>query len=446
MDAIVLREIGERLMRLAKRNGATDAIVSLSSGVKKEVSVRDGLMESTEGTRSANFTVTAIIGERRGVVRSSSFADGDMENTVTRAISLARIATKNPHLRLATPYEWPCRMEELPSKMALLDACDDGAPPTLLELKERASTLDTLARSEPGVARSGGASFGYGAATNILLMSNGFAAVNRYTYHNKSASVIAEQGGEMKTGDDYHVAFHSEDLRADGECAQRAASYAVLQLGAQPIATGRMPVIFDQRISRMILSAFIAGIDADNVYHQSTFLLDRLYERVFRDGVMIVEEPFLPRRLGSRFHDNEGVRSTAWTLVHNGVLTKWISSIASASKLGISPTGHASGTANLVLRPSKLLRDDMVRDISRGLLVTSLMGSDANIATGAYSVGAEGFLIENGEITRPVNRVTIAGNLRDMFRELIPASDLSDHPSGANAPSCFIPSMMVGGV
>jgi len=446
MDAQQLREIGERLLQLTKKYGATDAIVSLSSGVERGASVRDGLLESTECAQSAHFSLTAIIGERRGSVESTSFETDDVDRAAKSAVSLARIATKNPHLRLATPNEWPCAMADLPSKIASLDRCDNGAPPTLALLKERAIALDALGRSQPGIARSGGASFGYGAHTAALLMSNGFVAVDTYAHYTKSTSVIAEYGGEMKTGDDYHAAFHYEDLRADEECARRAGSYAVLQLGAQPIATGKMPVIFDRRIAKRLLSAFIAGIDADNVYHKSTFLLDKLYERVFRDGVMIVEEPFLPRRLGSRFYDGEGVKSTGWTLVHNGVLTKWITSIASASKLGIPPTGHAWGTANLQLRPSNLLRADMIRDIPRGLLVTDLMGSGANIATGAYSVGAEGFLIENGEITRPVNKVTIAGNLIDMFRELIPASDLSDHPSGANAPSCFIPSMMVGGM
>jgi PmbA protein len=187
------------------------------------------------------------------------------------------------------------------------------------------------------------------------------------------------------------------------------------------------------------------AIVGDAVYHQSTFLLNKLHERVFREGVMIVEEPHLPRRLDSQLYDDEGVGSTTWTLVHDGVLTKWITTIESASKLGISPTGHAGGTSNLLLRPSTILRTDMIRDISRGFLVTELMGNGVNIATGAYSVGAEGFLIEHGEIVRPVNKVTIAGNLLDMFRELIPASDLADHPSGANAPSCFIPSMMVAG-
>lgn len=445
MDANMLCEIGERLMHLAKKEGATDAIVSLSSGVEKSVTVRDGILANSTRSQSAGFFLTAAIGERRGTVEFSSLAPDDLVLAATRAVSLARVATKNPHLRLSTPNEWPCVMSALPYALSLLDAYDKNETPTLAVLKERACTLDSIVRSERGVVRSDGTSFSHSAATQVLMMSNGFCGVDTHTHHQKSTIVIAEENGEMKTADEDHVAFHFEDLRSDAEVARRAGQYAVSQLGAKPIPTGEMPVIFDKRISRSLLSPFVRGVSGENVYHKSTFLLDKLHERVFREGVMIVEEPHHPRRLGSQLYDNEGVKSTSWTLVHNGVITMWTTSIASASKLGISPTGHASGTSNLSLRVSRIPRDDMIRDIPRGLLITSLMGSGTSIATGAYSVGAEGFLIENGEITRPVNKVTIAGNLLDMFRELIPADDQSDHPGGANAPSCFIPSMMVGG-
>lgn len=445
MESNMLSEIGEQLMQLAKKEGATDAIVTLSSGIEKSVSVRDGELSNSTRSESASFSLTAVIGERRGSVDSSSFSPQDLSRAAKKAVSLAKVATKNPHLRLSTPREWPCAMAGLARSLSFLDACDRGTPPTLAELKERACVLDAIARQQPGVSRTEGTSFGYTRNTDVLVMTNGFCGVDEYTHHDKSTGIIAERDGEMKTAGHYHVAFHFDDLRSDEECARRAASYAVRMLGAKPIATGEMPVIFDKRVSTSLLSAFVEAIDADNVYHKSTFLLDKRLERVFRDGVMIVEEPHRSRRLGSRLYDEEGVGTTGWTLVHNGVLTMWMADIESASKLQISPTGHASGTSNLLMRASKIPREAIISDISRGLLVTDIMGSDANIATGAYSVGVEGLLIENGEITRPVNKVTIAGNLLDMFRELIPADDLSDHPIGANAPSCFIPRMMVGG-
>lgn len=446
MNTSLLQHVGIQLMDLTKRRGATDVVVSLSSGIEKSVSVRDGELSHTARSQSAHFSLTAIIGAQSGSVEFSSFAPNDLECAATRAVALARIATENPYLRLSTPDEWPCANTSLACLNALLNTYDYRTPPALLELKRRASLLDAFARSESGIARSEETSFGYSQAMDVVLMSNGFFTVEMRTYHQKSTSVIAERDGEMKTGNDYHTAFHFEDLRSDLECAKRAGLYAVSQLGAKPIATGKMPVIFDRRVSPSLLRALVSGINAEHVYHKSTFLLEKLGERIFREGVTILEEPHLPRRLGSQYYDVEGVKSTPWTLVEDGVLTMWLTTIESGAKLGLPSTGHASGTANLSLRPSNIAHADMISDIPRGLLVTALMGKGANIATGAYSVGAEGFLIENGVITRPVNKVTIAGDLLEMWSGLIPADDLSDHPSGANATSCFIPSMMVGGI
>ncbi len=445
MNTSLLYSAGEQLMHLTKAAGATDVMVSLSFGIEKSVSVRNGELSHTAHAQSAHFSLTALIGAHSGSVEFSSFTSHDVELAAKRAVALARVATENPYRRLSTPDEWPCASHSLSQLDMLLDAYDHTAAPTLAELKERACTLDAIARSEPGIARSEETSSGYSRVIDVTLMSNGFSALQMRTYHNKWTSVVAEENGEMKTGSDHHAAFHFEDLRSDAECARRAGSYAVAQLGAKPIATGRMPVIFDNRISSSLLGSLVKGIDADHVYHKSTFLLEKLGGQIFHEGVIICEEPHLPRRMGSQYYDAEGVKSTPWTLVSDGVLTMWLTTIESGAKLGLPSTGHASGTSNLSLRPSGIARADMIRDIPRGLLVTELMGKGANIATGAYSTGVEGFLIENGVITRPVNKVTIAGNLLDMFGGLIPANDLSDRPSGSNAPSCFIPSMMVGG-
>jgi PmbA protein len=213
MNANFLVEVGECLMCLAKKEGATDAIVSLSSGVERSVSVRDGILANSSRTQSAGFSLTAVVGERRGSVEFSSFISRDLEIAARRAVSLARVATKNPHLRLPDPSEWPCAMSFLPRSLALLDAYDSGETPTLALLRDRALTLDSIARSERGVSRSDGASFGHSIATDVHLMSNGFCAVDTYTHHQKSTSVIAELGSEMKTAGEDHTAFHFDDLR-----------------------------------------------------------------------------------------------------------------------------------------------------------------------------------------------------------------------------------------
>ena len=438
--------VGKQLLRHAKSAGATDAVVSVDTSTERSVTVRDGVQEDVTFSSSAAFSVTAMVGDKCGYANSSSFENDDLACIAKEAVLSAHEVNANEHQRLARPDEWPCSMEELPRCLALLD-CDDESPnPTLKELEERAIVLDRIARQFPGISRSEGTSFGFHSNVSVLLSSNGFSIVSPSTQYSKSTSVIAEKAGEMKSSSHWHSANHSVDLMSDEECARRAGEYAVKQLGAHSIKTEAMQVIFDKRVSPRLLSAFFAAIKGGRVYQKDTFLLDYLGARIFRDEVCIVERPHMPRRLQSELYDSDCVKTTPWTLVDEGVLKMWATSIESASKLGArTSSGHASGALNLLLCPSMNSLSTMIRNIDRGFLVTELMGSGTNIATGAFSVGAEGFLIEHGEIVRAVNKVTIAGNLLKMFRNMIPADDCSDNPYGANAPSCFIDEMMVAG-
>lgn len=445
MDDVKLMEIGERLLHLAKKEGATDAVVSLNYEIEKSVTARDGAIADVAHAESLGCAVTAIIGARRGTVESTSLAPEDLAFAAKRAVSLAKVSTPNPYLRLSTPLEWPCAMAELPARFRELKLCDGQPAPTLRMLKEYALALDDVTRAYPRVSRTDGSAFGYSLSKDVSLTSNGFSGIETRTHYTKSTTAIAEREGEMKSETDSHHATHADGLRSDEECVRRAGEYAVRQLGAKPIATAHMPVVFDNRIASTLLGALVEAIGGESVYHKSTFLLDQLGKRIFSKGVTISESPHVPMQPGSQLYDDDGVKATPWVLVDHGTLTMWMTTLESGAKLGIPSTGHASGTSNLLLHPSAISRGDLIRDIAYGLLVTGIMGDGVNLATGDYSVGAEGFLIEHGVITRPVNRVTIAGNLRDMFAGLVQASDLSDHPYGTNAPSCFIPNMMVGG-
>ncbi len=446
MNQKEMLRVGRQLLRHAKSAGATDAVVSLDTSIERGVTVRDGVQEDVTFSSSAGFTVTAIVGDKRGHAQSSSFASEDLARTAKEAVLSAHLVSANPHQRLARPDEWPCAMEELPAKMALLDCLDRSPEPTLKELVGQAIVLDRIARKFPGISRSEGTSFGFQSDVSVQLLSNGFAIVSPSTQYSKSTSVIAEKAGEMKSGSHWHVAAHRADLMEDEECAYRAGDYAVRQLGAHSIKTEAMPVIFDKRVSPRLLEALFAAISGECVYQKETFLLDHLGSHIFRDDVHIVERPHMPRRLQSELYDDDCVKTSPWTLVDEGLLKMWATSIESASKLGTSgSTGHASGALNLLLCPSMSSLNTMIRKIDRGFLVTDIMGDGTNVATGAYSVGAEGFLIERGEIVCAVNKVTIAGNLLKMFRHMIPADDCSDNTYGANAPSCLIDEMMVAG-
>ena len=438
-------EVGERLLTLAQKAGASDAIVSLYKTEQKSVTVREGNIDDAGNSGECGFTVTAIVGNKRGRAYSASLNDADLRDTAQIAVDLAKAVTGNEYLRLARPDEWPCSMSELQERIRQLDRFDPSPHPTLAALKDQALALDQSATSYLGVSRSEGSSASFTHSISVSLISNGFRATNEGTVYSKSTSVIAEADGEMVSASSGHSVRYALDLRSDSETAKRAGVRAVEKLGASPIKTAKMPVIFDKRISTSLLSALMSAISGDAVYKGSTFLLDSLSKQIFREGVNIIEQPFIPRRLDSDLYDKEQVHTASWSPVNDGVLTMWTTTIESGAKLGLASTGHASGSSNLLLCSGRTSREEMIAGIKRGLIVTGIMGRGVNLATGNYSVGAEGLLIENGEIVRPVNKVTIAGNLREMFASLIPASDCSDNSQGANAPSCFIESMTIAG-
>ena len=206
-----------------------------------------------------------------------------------------------------------------------------------------------------------------------------------------------------------------------------------------------MPVIFDREMSSSLIGALLWAIYGSSIYDKSSFLFEKLGEQIFRPGIVIVDNPFIPRGRRSRLYDQETVRSKRYHVIDNGVLTMYLTSIESGAKLGIPSTGHASGSSNVTLMRGTQTLEELIGSIDRGLLVTDLLGHGPNIATGDYSSGAAGMLIENGGVTRPVNEVTIAGNLLDMFRMLIPASDMSDDGGTVNAPTCLVGEMTVAG-
>lgn len=441
-----LMRAGKQLVRHAKRVGATDVIVSLNASVNRAVTVREGIQDGVSLSSGAGFTVTAVVGDKRGSASSTSFATEDIERCANNAVLSAREVSGNVHLRLARQDEWPCGMDELERRTVELDLCDDNPFPTLKELETHALALDKCARGMKGISRSEGSSFDVNGGVQLILLSNGFHVATPFTQYSKSTSVIAENPTEMKSGSHWHVAAHFHDLMSNEECVHRAGEYAVSQLGARSIQTGKMPVMFDKKVSPKLLSMLFSCMSGARVNKKETCLREYLGAQIFREDVQIIERPHLPRMLQSGYFDGDCVKTSPWTLIDKGKLMLWATDIESASKLGHhTSTGHASGSLNLLLCPTTNSRDALIQGIQRGIIVTEIMGHGVNLATGAYSVGAEGFLVEHGEIIRPVNKITIAGNLLEMFKGMVPADDCSDNPYGANAPSCLIESMMVAG-
>lgn len=439
----------ERLTSLidrAKKAGATAADAIYVEDASVHAQVRLGELEDVSRSEGAEIGLRVFAGNQVASVSTSDVSTHGFDALVERAVAMARAAPADPYAGLAP--------EELLLKGGVpdLDLYDETTVDADL-LKMDALAAEEAARAVPGVSNSEGASASAGEVVIAIATSHGVAHGYRTTSHGVSATVVAEGNGGMERDYDYASARHRSDLMAATEVGRRAGERAVRRVNPVKLASETMPVVYDPRIASGLVGHLIGAITGASIARKSSFLLDARGKPVFAPGVTIREEPLRQRGLRSRPMDGEGLPTRTLDIVSDGVLTTWLMDSASARQLGEQPTGHASrgisgppGTSvgNLMLMPGAVSREDLLRDIKRGLYVVELIGSGVNGITGDYSRGAAGFLIENGEITTPVSEITIAGNLKEMFATLVPASDL-ELRYGVDAPTVMIPRMTVAG-
>jgi PmbA protein len=304
----------------------------------------------------------------------------------------------------------------------------------------------------PGVTNSGGAGASWSLGGLVLVTSHGFSGTWLASRFTMSVTAIAGEGTGMERDWDATAKSHRADLDAPETVGRTAAERAVRRLAPRQAETGQVPVIYDRRAATSLVGHLGSAVNGASVARKTSFLKDKRGTRVFAPGITIVDDPSLRRGLGSRPFDGEGVVGAPLTLVEDGVLQDWLLDSASARELGLATNGRASrgtgapspGSTNLTLMPGPSSREDMIRSVSRGLYITDLIGSGANGVTGDYSRGASGFWIENGELTYPVSEITVAGNLKDMYPRMTPASDL-EYRFGINAPTVMIEGLTIAG-
>jgi PmbA protein len=287
----------------------------------------------------------------------------------------------------------------------------------------------------------------------VLLTSHGFSGAYLRSSHSLSMSAIAGEGTAMETDYDHSSTLHASDLEAPEKIGRTAGKRAVKRLNSRKVATKKVPVIFDPRISGSLISHLVGAINGNSIARKTSFLKDKLNAQLFAPGINIIDDPLRKRGLRSRPFDAEGIAGRRMALIENGVLKTWLLDSATARELDLTTTGHAHrsvssssspGPTNLHMEPGSITPQQMLRDIGEGFYVTDLIGMGVNMVTGDYSRGAAGFWIENGERTYSVSEVTIAGHLLDMFRTLTPASDL-EFRYGTNAPTLRLEGLTVAG-
>lgn len=411
-----LKQLARDMLQYAQEKGCSDAAVDISEGSGLSVSVRRGKIDTIEQNRDKGIGITAYIGQRRGNASTSDFSASAMRATVDAAFNIARFTAeddcaglpdadlleKNPQ-DLQLCYPWHISTEQA---IELASRCEQAA-------------FDVDAR----ITNSEGANVHVQQSHFVSANSRGFIGGYPYSRHTIAVSPIAGRGAKMQR-DDWYCSVRDPKKMAKPEAIGRyAAERALARMHARQLDTRNCPVLFEAPLAVGLLGAFVQAVSGGALYRKSSFLVDSMGQQIFPEHIQIIEDPHVLGGIGSAPFDDEGVQTKRREVVKNGVVQGYFLSSYSARKLGMQTTGNGGGSHNLYLSSSKTTSRDnfkaMLKKMGTGLLVTELMGQGTNYVTGDYSRGASGFWVEGGQIQYPVEEITIAGNMKDMLRQIV---------------------------
>jgi len=443
-----LDDLAQSLLAAARRAGADSCDAMVATGASQVIDVRGGKLEQAERSEATDVGLRVLIGQRQASVSSSDIRLETLEILAERAVAMAREAPEDPYAGLADAAQLAADWD-----IAALELDDPAPEPEPAELQRRATEAEAAALAVDGVTQVQASTAGYDRRRIWMAGSNGFAAGHARTDWYVSCAAIAGTGAGMERDSDGEARIFDADMRSATEIGARAGARAVERFGARIPKTGAYPVLFDERISTSLIGHLLSAANGAAVARGATWLRDKMGQQVLPVGLSILEDPHRPRVAGSRPYDGEGLPTQRRAIVDDGVLTGWITDLASARQLGMQSTGNAKrgvggvprpGTWNVALTQGSASREDLIAGMGTGLLVTSMIGSTINSNTGDYSRGASGFWIENGEVAYPVNELTIAGNLHDMLMRMTPANDARTYLSSV-VPSLLVEGMTLAG-
>ncbi|WP_299672167.1 TldD/PmbA family protein [uncultured Roseobacter sp.] len=436
--------LAAQLLDMARSAGADAADAVVVQGTSLNIDVRAGTLEQAERAEGTDLGLRVFLGHCSATVSASDIREATLGEMAARAVAMAREAPEDPHAGLADPDQLAQDLDA-----AALELHDPAAEPSPDALQDDAQTAEAAALERDGITQVQSASAGYSAQTMHLAATNGFSGGYRRTRRALSCVAIAGTGTGMERDVDGDSRTFQADLRSAQDIGARAAERALQRMDARKPPTGSYPVLFDERVAATLIGHLLVAANGASVARGASWLRDGMGEPVLPDHLSLVEDPHRPRASASRPFDGEGLPTQNRTIVENGVLTGWTLDLATGRKLGLPSTANAArgtssppspSTWNVALTQGTASRDDLIRDMGTGLLVTSMIGSTINPNTGDYSRGAAGLWVENGEITHAINECTIAGNLSEMLRRIVPANDARPHLSRV------VPSLLVSGM
>lgn len=433
-----LKNLVQDCLDEAIKQGASAAEAGLSIGNGLSVSARLGDVENIEYDCDQGLGISVYFGQRKGSASSTDLSPESIKKTVAAACSIARFSNEDEYSGLP---EKELLATEFPD-LDLYHPWDIDAEQAI-KLAIECENAARFYHSE--ITNSEGASVNSHQGIKVFGNSLGFLQGYQTSRHSLSCSVIGQRGEEMQRDYWYSVARSAKDLESAAEVGRKAGERTVRRLGGRSLTTRVAPVMYSAEMAGSLLGALIGAISGSSLYRKSTFLLDSLDTQILPDFVRIHEQPYLKKSLGSAAFDGEGVATQTRDIVSNGILRSYVLSTYSARKLGMQTTGNASGVHNLTIDPGADDFQAMLKRLDTGLLVTELMGQGVNRVTGDYSRGAAGFWVENGQIQYPVEEITIAGNLKDMFKNIVAVGNDVDLRSNIRTGSILVEQMSIAG-
>ena len=434
-------ESAKTLLLEAKKSGATG--VRIASGERHSYSVVLEQGNASPEIRHGRYIILVVyVGARTALVETSTTTEQGLKRLAEKAVEMARASMEDPFAGLSDASLWPKDVEEM---RKMLDKMDRTALPTLKELTDLAHALEDAAMSQKGIMRTESALAGVQYGRSVFMTSKGFEAFGEGTRYVLSTDAVAGSGETMVQGSDGDSRTHRSDLKNPLSIGLLAAERALARVGASSFSGGLMPVVFDRLVAQALISPLLSATLGSNVYADNSFLKEHLGRRICSDMITIVDDPHIPRMNNSRIYDSDGVASKHMPIILGGILQMWLTSLKSAAQLGVMPTGHGGGhLGNVIVRNGECSQNELMADIRRGFYVTRVMGLNANTTTGDFCCGAQGFLIEDGKVARPIDQMTIAGSLLEMLKSMEIAND-RDERRTFSAPSLRIESMVVAG-
>jgi PmbA protein len=433
------------LIAHARAAGADAADALLVAGTSLSVARRLGKTEHVERSEGQDLGLRVFVGKQAAIVSATSIDPAGFAALAERAVAMAKVVPEDPYAGLADTAAPP-------EPDAFLDM-SDPAEPSAEDLIARAAIAEDATLAIPGVTNTEGADAGFSRGEIYLVTSAGFAGHRTGTSHSISATALVGEGTGMQRDYDYDSKVHLADLDDPAAIGRSAANRALARLNPTRPKTAKLPVVYDPRVATSLLGHLMGAINGASVARGTSFLKEKLGEKIFAPGIFVRDDPRRVRGPRSRVFDGEGTPTKAHALIEDGVLTTWLLDSRSARQLGMASTGHASrGTSgppspsasNLWLAAGTLTPDELMADIKLGLYVTELIGMGVNGVTGDYSRGAAGFLIRDGKLAEPVAEITIAGHMTEMFANLTPANDLVFR-RGTDSPTVRVEGMTMAG-